>query len=183
MRHHSLHHLFQRSKTPLKLPWSSCPVAVNPLGKYRFLYNTINNHWDLAVSLIWSQHRPLALFHQNQEIHGDEPLVAPKIPAKPCKTSFVWPEKIQQKLNFLKTNSSNELLFQTTLWPLLPYYFERKLLFYPTLGTPFYSPILYDFYQERQATSVKRKRRLKMNKHKYKKRRDRQRALRKRLGK
>ncbi|QSL65908.1 hypothetical protein MERGE_003045 [Pneumocystis wakefieldiae] len=118
MRHHSLHHLFQRSKTPLKLPWSSCPVAVNPL--------------DLAVSLIWSQHRPLALFHQNQEIHGDEPLVAPKIPAKPCKTSFVWPEKIQQKLNFLKTNSSNELLFQTTLWPLLPYYFERKLLFYPT---------------------------------------------------
>ncbi|EMR08300.1 hypothetical protein PNEG_03143 [Pneumocystis murina B123] len=169
MRHNILHHLFRRSQIPLKLPWSSCPVTVNPL--------------DLTISLIWSQHRPLALFHQNQKIQGDEPLVMPKISANPNKTSFVWPEKIRHRLNFFKTNLSNELLFETSLSHFQPSCSERKIFFYPTLSTSFFSPILYNFYEKRQATSVKRKRRLKMNKHKFRKRRDRQRALRKRLGK
>ncbi|KTW27799.1 hypothetical protein T552_02238 [Pneumocystis carinii B80] len=169
MRHNILHNLFRHSQTRLRLPWSSCSVAVSP--------------HDLAISLIWSQHRPLALFHQNQKIQTNELLVVPEIATKPSKTSFVWPERIRHTLNLLKTNSSNELLFESALWPFQPFCLEKKAISYPTLYTPFFSPILYDFYEERQATSVKRKRRLKMNKHKFRKRRDRQRALRKRLGK
>lgn len=166
MRQNFLLRLLQHSQTPFKLPWSSSPVPVNPL--------------DLAISLIWSQHRPLALFHQKIQ---NKPLITYGIPYN--KSPFIWPKKMQEMLNLSTTNFSNNLLFRTANpQPFLSEKFENKVFFSPMLNSPiFFLPIFHDFCEEKQATSVKRKRRLKMNKHKFEKRRDKQRALRKRLGK
>lgn len=137
------------------------------------------NAYDLAISLFWSQHRPLALFHQlqNKEAMSVHSSLEP---------SFDCTGNMQHISHWLQTpkkiqpiKSSDKLLL------LQPFeYFKNKYLpLSHSLNTSFFISPFHNFYIKKEATSVKRKRRLKMNKHKFKKRRDKQRALRKRLGK
>ncbi|KAG5436859.1 hypothetical protein PCANB_001612 [Pneumocystis canis] len=148
----------------------------------RFFHPIPTNTYDLAISLFLSQYRPLTLFNNiqnNKSINNtfqhtkyDEPTIY----SNNIRPNY-WINTAGKKIQPLFKSFD----MQFTLYP-----FQRldHFIFSKTLNTHiFFTQASHNFSIEKYATSVKRKRRLKMNKHKFEKRRDRQRALRKRIGK
>ncbi|CCJ30274.1 unnamed protein product [Pneumocystis jirovecii] len=162
------------------------------LGCNRIKFPWISNEvfrGNLAVSLFWSQHRPLTLFHNLQNDWDKKNSSTHKIFEDELHTSFFTDTNKTHYLNsLLKTHGKIVPQFQSLNVPVsmhpIQHLNEKFSYFLPieNINILFTKPF-NDSCVEKQATSVKRKRRLKMNKHKFKKRRDRQRALRKRIGK
>ncbi|KAG4302080.1 hypothetical protein PCK1_001639 [Pneumocystis canis] len=126
-----------------------------------------------AISLFWSQDRPLTLFHDlhhHHEFTMDSPRISVNKKIHSLSTSPITPFTLypfQRLDHFIPLQPFNPSTFFSPSAP-------------STRSTRSFSP---SSIRKKYATSVKRKRRLKMNKHKFEKRRDKQRALRKRIGK
>ncbi|KAG5519267.1 hypothetical protein PMAC_001892 [Pneumocystis sp. 'macacae'] len=173
----------------IKLPWISNGVLARSLCRREQDVHMRISYADLIISLFWSQYRPLTLFHDLQNNWNKKKSNAHKnFEHALYKISSTDTNETHHLNYLLKMQRKNIPQFGFLNIPismhLMQHLNEEFTHFFPIKNTNIlYKELFNDFFIEKQATSVKRKRRLKMNKHKFKKRRDRQRALRRRIGK
>ncbi|KAG4306030.1 hypothetical protein PORY_000018 [Pneumocystis oryctolagi] len=190
VRHSTLNHMPIRfTCNMLKFPQVFNKTHTNSSNKHEHEFPMHISYTDFAVSLFWSQHRPLTLFHNFQNLKKNDISNTHNIFKRVLYSIFPTDSCSMQYTNYslgIQKKSASPLNF-LNIQPVLhalscpkdgfTHFFQIRDT--NVLFTPYSSNICVEKY----ATSVKRKRKLKMNKHKFEKRRDKQRALRRRIGK